>query len=74
MAETKRRRLALARAANVPEQDPTVLFDESDPLARQRRYIAEQTKKGGGLGLVFVDAFIRGMRKNRYKTPAWAIA
>ncbi len=74
MAETKRRQLALPRAPKHPEQHSTVLFDESDALARQRRYIAEQMKKGGGLGLVFADAFIRGMREIGYKNPAWAIA
>lgn len=74
MIETSRRKLTLA---NSPASNPelkSALIDEADPLARQRRYVAEQEKKGGGLGLVFADAFIRGMREIGYKNPAWAIA
>lgn len=74
MAEDKRRQLKLASAPTNPPAPEAPLFDESDPLARQRRYVAEQDKKGGGLGLVFADAFIRGMREIGYKNPAWAIA
>lgn len=40
---------------------------------RQQRYVAEQEAKGGGLGLVFADAFIRGMRDIGYKDSAWAM-
>jgi hypothetical protein len=40
---------------------------------RQRRYVAEQEAKGGGLGLVFADAFLRGMRDIGYKDTAWAM-
>ncbi len=40
---------------------------------RQKRYVAEQEAKGGGLGLVFADAFIRGMRDIGYKDSAWAL-
>jgi len=52
------------------------VFDPEDPLARQRQYVAEQDEAGGdkGFGLVFADAFIRGMREIGYKNPAWAIA
>lgn len=74
MTELKRQQLKLSGRVTNPADDGDLPFDESDPLARQRRYIAEQTKKGGGLGLVFADAFIRGMREIGYKTPAWAIA
>lgn len=40
---------------------------------RQRRYVAEQEEKGGGLGLVFADAFLRGMRDIGYKDSGWAL-
>lgn len=73
MTEIERQKLRLVRSK---EQGSDIIseLDEADPLNRQRRYVAEQQKKGGGLGLVFADAFIRGMREIGYKTPAWAIA
>jgi len=40
---------------------------------RQTRYVADQEAKGGGLGLVFADAFLRGMRDIGYKDTAWAM-
>lgn len=46
-----------------------------DTNERQRKYVESQRSKGGaGLGVVFQDAFIRGMRDIGYKDPAWAIA
>jgi hypothetical protein len=45
-----------------------------ETVERQRRYVAEQRKKGSGLGVVFADAFLRGMRDLGYKNPAWALA
>src|SRR5687767_3968012 len=39
---------------------------------RQKKYVEEQEAKGGGLGVVFADAFLRGMRDIGYKNPAWA--
>lgn len=39
---------------------------------RQRQYVEAQREKG--LGLVFADAFLRGMRDIGYKSPAWAIS
>lgn len=74
MAEDKRKQLKLAGAAAGTPNPETPLIDDTDPLARQRRYVDEQDKKGGGLGLVLADAFIRGMREIGYKNPAWAIA
>lgn len=41
---------------------------------RQRKYVEEQKAKGQGLGVVFADAFLRGMRDIGYKNPAWALA
>lgn len=41
---------------------------------RQRRYVDEQNAKGGGQSIVFVDAFLRGMRDLGYKSPVWAMA
>jgi hypothetical protein len=40
---------------------------------RQKKYVAEQEAKGGGLGLVFADAFLRGMRDIGYKDTSWAL-
>lgn len=49
-------------------------FDPTDPLAPQYAYVAKQKARPGALGLVFVEAFIRGMREIGYKNPAWALA
>ncbi len=45
-----------------------------DTIDRQRRYVDAQKEKGRGLGVVFADAFLRGMRDLGYKNPAWALA
>lgn len=45
-----------------------------ETVDRQRQYVAEQQRKGNGLGVVFADAFLRGMRDLGYKNPAWALA
>lgn len=45
-----------------------------DTVARQKQYVADQRKKGLGLGVVFADTFLRGMRDLGYKNPAWALA
>jgi Histidine kinase-, DNA gyrase B-, and HSP90-like ATPase len=46
----------------------------ADPLVGQRRYVAKCRGRKGGLGFVFAEAFIRGMREIGYKNPAWALA
>lgn len=45
-----------------------------DSIDRQRNYVESQKAKGNGLGIVFADAFLRGMRDLGYKSPAWALA
>lgn len=45
-----------------------------DTNERQERYVKSQQAKAGGSGIVFADAFIRGMRDIGYKNPAWAFA
>ncbi len=45
-----------------------------DTIERQKEYVAKQKAKGGGVGVVFQDAFIRGMRDLGYKDPAWALS
>ncbi len=45
-----------------------------ETIDRQRRYVQAQKQKGHGLGVVFADAFLRGMRDLGYKNPAWALA
>jgi hypothetical protein len=45
-----------------------------DSIDRQRAYVKAQKQKGKGLGVVFADAFLRGMRDLGYKSPAWAMA
>src|SRR6185437_289605 len=45
-----------------------------DTIDRQREYVETQKAKGNGLGVVFADAFLRGMRDLGYKDPAWALA
>ncbi len=46
----------------------------TETTERQRKYVNEQKAKGHGLGVVFADAFLRGMRDIGYKDPAWALA
>lgn len=46
----------------------------TDTIERQRNYVEQQKQKGHGLGVVFADAFLRGMRDLGYKSPAWALA
>jgi hypothetical protein len=36
--------------------------------------VKAQKQKGKGLGVVFADAFLRGMRDLGYKSPTWAMA
>lgn len=45
-----------------------------ETIDRQERYVRDQKKKGPGLGVVFADAFLRGMRDLGYKNPAWSFA
>lgn len=45
-----------------------------DNIDRQRQYVETQKSKSKGLGVVFADAFLRGMRDIGYKNPAWAIS
>jgi hypothetical protein len=45
-----------------------------ETIERQQKYVAQQKEKGKGLGIVFADAFLRGMRDLGYKNPAWALA
>lgn len=45
-----------------------------DTIGRQQKYVDAQKEKGHGLGVVFADAFLRGMRDLGYKNPAWALA
>ena len=45
-----------------------------DNIERQKKYVGQQKAKGSGLGIVFADAFLRGMRDIGYKSPAWALA
>jgi hypothetical protein len=47
---------------------------EMETTQRQRKYVEAQKKRGDGIGLVFQDAFIRGMRDIGYKNNAWALA
>ncbi len=47
---------------------------QMETLARQRAYVAQKKSEGNGIGLVFADAFIRGMRDIGYKSNGWALA
>ena len=46
----------------------------TETTERQRKYVEAQKEKGNSLGIVFADAFLRGMRDLGYKNPAWAIS
>ncbi|HWO23572.1 MAG TPA: ATP-binding protein [Kofleriaceae bacterium] len=45
-----------------------------DTIERQRQYVEKQKTNAKGLGVVFADAFLRGMRDLGYKDPAWALS
>src|SRR5713101_7954358 len=45
-----------------------------DTNERQRRYVESQKARGTSVGIVFADAFLRGIRDLGYKNPAWALA
>jgi len=74
MVQIKRPPLKLRTQPKASEPEAREFDDATDPLARQRRFLAREDKKGKKLGLVFADAFIRGMREIGYKNPAWALA
>jgi histidine kinase/DNA gyrase B/HSP90-like ATPase len=45
-----------------------------DDLRRQRDYVRkQQSRRGKGFGVVFADAFLRGIRDLGYKSPATAL-
>lgn len=53
----------------LPEAVPLI-----DDLRRQREYVRrQQARRGRGLGIVFADAFLRGIRDLGYKSPATAL-
>lgn len=54
--------------------DKNVKVMTIETIDRQRKYVEAQKEKGHGLGIVFADAFLRGMRDLGYKNPAWALA
>lgn len=74
MVQIKRPPTKLAIRPKPNQSEEPQIDDATDPLARQRRFLAQEDKKGKKLGLVFADAFIRGMREIGYKNPAWALA
>lgn len=45
-----------------------------DTIERQKQYVEKQKENAKGLGVVFADAFLRGMRDLGYKDPAWALS
>ena len=45
-----------------------------DTIDQQKEYVSSQKTGSKGLGVVLVDAFLRGMRDLGYKDPAWAMA
>jgi len=45
-----------------------------DTIERQKQYVEKQKDQSKGLGVVFADAFLRGMRDLGYKDPAWALS
>ncbi len=48
--------------------------DMKDDLQKQAEYVERQkARKEAGMGLIFADAFLRGMRDIGYKSPATAI-
>jgi hypothetical protein len=48
--------------------------EPTDDLQKQHEYVEKQkSKKNAGMGIVFADAFLRGIRNLGYKSPATAI-
>ncbi len=62
----------MKKPATAVREEPKQMTLET--LERQRNYVQKQKEKGPGLGVVFADAFLRGMRDIGYKNPAWALA
>jgi hypothetical protein len=56
----------------VQSKDPSVF--RLDSITRQAEYVSNQKGQSHGFGVVFAEAFIRGMRDLGYKDPAWALA
>ncbi len=51
-----------------------VMPDMKDDLQKQAEYVERQkAKKNAGMGLVFAEAFLRGIRDLGYKSPATAL-
>ena len=46
---------------------------QSPTHSDQEKYVAAQRAKGSGTGIVFADAFLRGMRDIGYRDTAWAL-
>ena len=75
MAEASRKTLVIKAAGTAHSSaDAPGSVPDTDPLAGQRRYVEQEKGRGRGLGLLFAEAFIRGMREIGYKNPAWALA
>jgi hypothetical protein len=78
MAKMKTTDITLETAERQKAEDQTMAKMKTTDITfetteRQKKYVAEQEAKGGGLGLVFADAFLRGMRDIGYKDTAWAM-
>src|SRR5437588_204958 len=54
-------------------QDPITSMT-MDTNERQRKYVEFQKARGTNVGIVFADAFLRGIRDLGYKNPAWSLA
>jgi hypothetical protein len=65
-------RPAQRQEVKMASRDTTPMLLESNE--RQRRYVDAQKARGGAQSIVFVDAFLRGMRDLGYKDPVWALA
>ena len=57
---------------HIPSQDLSIF--RLDSIGRQEEYVGNQKSHSHGFGVVFAEAFIRGMRDLGYKDPAWALA
>lgn len=68
-SKSEQRNEAKGRATK-PDTDEMII----DTIERQKQYVEKQKVNSKGLGVVFADAFLRGMRDLGYKDPAWALS
>src|SRR6266540_2272641 len=66
--------MRLAQSRRVRMESNIASSMTMDTNERQRRYVESQKARGPSVGIIFADAFLRGIRDLGYKNPAWSLA